>query len=248
MDISPEIGITSTPVIDAKTGTIYLTPKTKEVRAGKAHWVYRLHALDVATGAEKPGSPIVIGDCTGPNFGDVVSGPSVNGKGEGGNGNGFLGSNGTLVRFNAKLHLQRAGVTLARGSVYLAFSSHGDNAPYHGWVLGYDAKTLKLNAVFNTTPNTVSPRPIGKPPQGAGIWQSGGKLVLDEQGNFFLMTGNGEFNPTLKNGFPDQGAPTAIRSSNWRWTDPNRPRRTRTATAGVSRSSITLLRPLTNNS
>jgi hypothetical protein len=195
-DVTPEIGITSTPAIDVGAKILYLTPKTKEIRAGVAHYVYRLHALDIGTAAERPGSPVVIGESTGDNFSDIVSGPSVPGKGEGGSG--------TVVRFNAKKHFQRSGITLANGRLYLAFSSHGDNVPYHGWVLGYDAHTLTPTAVINVTPNEVTPAKGA--PRGAGIWQSGGKPVVDSQGHLYLMTGNGAFNENLINGFPSQGA------------------------------------------
>jgi hypothetical protein len=195
-DLTPEIGITSTMAIDPRTQSLYLTAKTKEMRKGKPHWVYRLHALSVVNGAELPGSPVVIGECTGPNFADVISGPSVNGKGEGGNGK--------IVRFNALRHMQRPGITPAHNSVYLGFASHGDNVPYHGWVLGYDAKSLKPNAVLNTTPNAISGQ--GSPIAGGGIWQSGGKLVLDPEGHLYFMTGNGLFDSQLtKEGFPQHG-------------------------------------------
>jgi hypothetical protein len=193
-DVTPEIGITSTMALDTGTGTLYLTAKTKEVRAGKAHYVYRLHALAIASGTEQPGSPVVIGDSTGPQFADIVSGPAINGKGEGGNG--------VQVQFNAMRQFQRAGITLVNGRLYLAFASHGDNTPYHGWVLGYDAKNLKLTAAVNITPNATS---VPGAPCGAGIWQAGGKLVVDAKGNLYFMTGNGVFDETLSGGFPNRG-------------------------------------------
>jgi outer membrane protein assembly factor BamB len=193
-DVTPEIGITSTPAIDAAAGILYLTAKTKEIRAGKAHYVYRLHALEIANGADRPGSPVVIGDSTGPNFADIVSGPEVKGKGEGGNG--------ALVRFNAMRHFQRCGVTLTGADLFLGFSSHGDNIPYHGWVLGFNAKTLAATAVINVTPNAIS---SATSLAAGGIWQSGGKLPVDSAGFLYLMTGNGIFDETLANGFPSTG-------------------------------------------
>jgi hypothetical protein len=193
-DVTPEIGIASTPALDAAAGMLYLTAKTKELIAGKEHYIYRLHALDITKGADRAGSPVVIGDSTGDTFADIVSGPEVKGNGEGGNG--------SVVRFNAKKHMQRCGITLTNGHLYLGFGSHGDNIPYHGWVLGYDEKTLQLTAAINLSPNAKS---NGPDLAGAAVWQAGGKLAVDPQGFLYFMTGNGVFDATLANSFPAHG-------------------------------------------
>jgi hypothetical protein len=162
-DIAPEIGITGTPVIDQATGTLYVVAKTKEVVGGTTTYVQRLHALDITTGAEKFGGPMVI---------QAI----VPGTGDGNDGHGN-------VPFNALRENQRPALLLSHGVVYIGFASHGDNPPYHGWVLGYDAHTLQQVMAYNDTPNGSD----------GGIWQSGGGLAADSAGNIFFVTGNGTF-------------------------------------------------------
>ena len=127
-DIVPEVGITSTPVIDTATGTMYLIAKTKE----NGKFFHRLHALDITTGAERPGAPVVIR-------------AKVKGNGDG-NVNG-------VVYFDPLREAQRPGLLLQNGSVYIGWASHCDIGPYHGWVMSYDETTLKQTAVWNSTPN-----------------------------------------------------------------------------------------------
>src|SRR5205807_6141050 len=92
-----------------------------------------------------------------------------------------VGSDGTTLRFNALRENQRTALTLANGIVYLSWASHGDNGPYHGWVVGYQASTLGLQKFFNTSPNGNA----------SGIWESGGGLGVDAAGNLYFATGNG---------------------------------------------------------
>jgi hypothetical protein len=127
-DLIPEIGITSTPVIDRTTSTIYVVEK------GKTNTVFfqRLHALDLATGAEKFGGPISLT-------------ASVSGSGDGNN-------NGT-INYNPLRQHQRSGLLLANGVVYIASAAQCDIGPYHGWILGYNATNLAQVAAFNSTPN-----------------------------------------------------------------------------------------------
>jgi hypothetical protein len=183
-DIVPEIGITGTPVIDGATNTMFVVVKTKEVVAGTAHYVQRLHALDITTGLDRAVNGVVtIGDTTigGPDGGytDTTT-IAVPGTG--------AGSDGTTLRFNALRENQRPALAEAGGIVYLTFASHGDNGPYHGWVLGYQASNLSLQKFFNTSPNGSA----------SGIWESGGNIGVDPQGNLYFATGNGfgvGFNP-----------------------------------------------------
>jgi hypothetical protein len=194
-DITPQIGITSTPALDPASGTIYVVSKSRESVGGVTHYVLRLHALDITTGAEKSsfGSPVVIGDTT---FSGTLScQPSdqyTNNTSIFVPGNGD-GSDGTNLQFNALRQNQRVGLLLQNGVVYLASGSHCDTPPFHGWVLAYDASTLKLLAVFSTTPNGSD----------GGIWMEGSGLAADQLGNIFLATGNGTFDTTLDaQGFP----------------------------------------------
>lgn len=165
-DVTPEMGVTSTPVIDPATGTLYVVAKTKEVVSGLTNYVDRLHALDVATGAEKFGGPAVIQ-------------ASVTGHGDG-------ATDGGQLLFSPLQQLNRAALLLNNNVVYIAYGSHCNDAPFHGWLLGYDSQTLAPTSVFNTSPNGG----------GGGIWQSGGGPACDANGNIYLMTGIGAFNTT----------------------------------------------------
>ncbi len=187
VDTNPEIGITGTPVIDAAPDAngkryLYVAAKSRLIVSGVGHYYFRLHAIDTASGTERSGSPVLIAENTsvldaGTNTWTYAypSGPSVAGTGDG-------AVNGR-VNFNVHREHQRPALTLTGGRVYLAFASHGDNGPYHGWVLGYDAATLALRAVFNATPNGSD----------GGIWMSGGSVAADPAGALYVSTGNGTF-------------------------------------------------------
>ena len=187
VDFTSEIGVTSTPVIDRAAGIVYLTSKTKLFVDGKPHYSYRLHALDLLTGSERLNGPAVIAETIindPQNFDQArdftfVSGPSVNGTGDG-------NVNGTLT-FNVFFQLQRPGLLLQDGAIYLAFASQGDRWPYHGWVLAYDATTLAFIDAYCSTPDYGD----------GGIWQSGCGLAGDGAGSVYAVCGNG--------GGPDPG-------------------------------------------
>jgi len=181
IDFTAEIGVTSTPVIDLKAGIVYLTSKSKILVTGKPHYLYHLHALDLRTGAERLNGPTVIAETVvnDPQNLDkardftFVSGPSAKGSGDG-------SVNGALT-FNAFFQLQRPGLLLQDGFIYLGFASQGDRTPYHGWVLAYDALTIKLVGTYCTTPDWGD----------GGIWQSGCGLAGDGTGSLFAVCGNG---------------------------------------------------------
>ncbi len=172
-DLVPEIGITSTPVIDSATGTIYFEAKTKEVTNSVTTYVHRLHALDITTGTEKFGGPVMIH-------------ATVAGTGDGNNGAG-------QVAFEPLRHLNRPGLLLNNGVVYMGYASHCDNGPYHGWLIGFDAHTLALSNYFNATPNGSE----------GGVWQSGCGPATDTNGNIYFITGNGTFDGRTNQDFGD---------------------------------------------
>ncbi len=152
-----EIGILGTPVIDPATKTIYVVAHAKEA----GDYFYRLHALDLTTGAEKFNGPSVI----------TASAPS---------NNKYDSQNGQ-VPFIAKWNLQRPGLLLLNKTVYIAFGSHNDTGYFHGWLLGYDASNVQQQVYsFMTSPNGY----------GASIWQAGRAPAADELGNIYVATGN----------------------------------------------------------
>ena len=181
--ISPEIGITDTPVIDrayGANGAVFFVAMSKD---SAAHYHQRLHALDLTTGAELPGSPSEI----------AASYP----------GTGYGSSNGMQV-FDPGQYAERVGLLLMNGQIYMAWTSHCDQDPYTGWLMAYNEGTLQQSSVFNLTPNgPTSPHYAN----GEGsVWMSGAGLGADTQGNIFFLDANGTFDSTLNsNGFPAGG-------------------------------------------
>jgi hypothetical protein len=162
--IAPEVGITPTPVIDPVARVIYVLVRTSEGSRGGDPLLYqRLHALDLATGAEKPGSPVLI-------RASVKSST-------------FFGLLPKQVDFHSVLENPRAAMLLSGGQVYIAWGSACDVGPYHGWVLSYDASTLRQTGVFNTSPDSGE----------SGIWQSDAGIAADRDGAVYAVTGNGVF-------------------------------------------------------
>ncbi len=144
-DMNGTAGIVGTPVIDAASQTLYVVALTRVAKG----YVQRLHALDLATGADLQNSPVVI----------------------------------TAEGFDALKENQRPALLLSSGVIYIAYSSHCDKKPYHGFVISYDAQSLKQLAVFNTSPTGMA----------ASIWQSGQGPAADDKGNIYFVTGNGSW-------------------------------------------------------
>ncbi len=178
-DIAPLIGITATPTVDLASGTIYVTSKT--VEAGP--YVHKLHALDLATGTEKYGGPATL-------TGSVP-------------GNAAGSKQGTLT-FDPRTHLNRPGLLLQAGTVFIAFASHSDANNYQGWVMAYDAKTLKRTGVFVTAANKG---------RGGGVWMGGNGLVGDGTSVYFT-TGNGFNGATDPTTTPPQLSESMVRLDN----------------------------------
>jgi hypothetical protein len=157
--IAPEVGVTGTPVIDPVSGLLYVL----SMSVNSAHTTYyqRLHAISLATGTEKTGSPV-----------DVA-------------GTYPLAAGGS-VTFDPRQHLERAGLALVNGVVYVSFSSQEDGGTWYGWMMGYNGASLARVAVFNAAPNTKE----------GGIWMSGGAPAVDSANNLYVLTGNGGFDAT----------------------------------------------------
>jgi outer membrane protein assembly factor BamB len=173
--ISPEIGITSTPVIDrhaGPNGTIFLVGMSED-SGGAYH--QRLHALDLTTGKELAGSPVEI-HATYP-------------------GNGAGSSNGQVI-FDPGQYAERAGLLLMNGTIYLGWTSHCDQDPYTGWLMAYSEATLKQTSVLNLTPNG-SEGSIWMAGGGLAADSSGNIYFLDANGTFDTTL--------KSNGFPSQG-------------------------------------------
>jgi outer membrane protein assembly factor BamB len=151
-NVTGTTGITGTPVIDGATQTLYFVTHTLTNDVQQ----HVLHAVDITTGADKLGGPVVI-DPSG---------------------------------FNSVYANQRPALALSRGVVYVAFASHCDRGPYHGWVMGFDAATLARTAVVDVAPGGNR----------GGIWQGGAGPAFDANGNMYIATGNGSFNGTSQFG------------------------------------------------
>jgi uncharacterized protein (TIGR03437 family) len=153
-DIDPEVGILSTGAIDLGRGVMYVV---SDVLVGGVP-VFFLHALDLTNGQERLNGPVVI--------------------------DAAVAGDGSAVSFDPMQHIQRPALLLANGALYIAFGSHGDQPPWHGWLMSYDASDITRQiGVFMTTPNG----------DGGSFWQSGRGPAADGQGNIYAITGNGDY-------------------------------------------------------
>lgn len=157
LNFESTVGIVATPVIDADTNTIYVVANSDK----NGEHRFRLHAFDVATGREKT-------ELRSPSIIEATY-----------NGNG-VGNVDGKIHFKPRKMLNRPGLLLLNGVLYLAFTAHLDAEPtfdYHGWILAYDAKTLKQIAAYCTTPDGIQ----------GGIWQSGAGLAGETRDGPFAL-------------------------------------------------------------
>ena len=161
-NIFGNVGIEGTPVIDRATNTLYLVARTKESGA----YVQRLHALDIATGLSRPGSPVKITASVPGSASDSTPGPK-----------------GPTISFNPKMHQQRPALALSNGVVLVSWAAHEDKKPYHGWIMGFNSTSLATVGVVAVVPDG----------DGGGIWQGGRAPTLDASGNAYFATGNGQW-------------------------------------------------------
>ena len=166
-DISPEIGITSTPVIDPVAGIIYVVSRTKNTTNSTYHDY--LHALSLTTGLEELSGPV-----------EIIAQVSGNGT----------GSQGGVLTFDPAYHHQRPSLLLQNGTLYLAFGSVGDIGTWHGWVMSYSATTLQQIAVFSVTPDGTDGG-IWSAGQGLVGDSSGNVYMMTGNGDFNANVGGG---------------------------------------------------------
>ena len=155
----PKIGVTSTPAIDLASNTMYVV----SVQTSATGKFFRLHALDLATGAEKFGGPAVINATVVATNTEAV--------------NGVITLPGNC--------LQRAALLLVNNAVIIGFGSC-----HSGWLLSYDAQTLAQSGVFNMSPMLDG---FGAFPSAGGVWMAGRGPASDSDGNVYLTTGNGPY-------------------------------------------------------
>lgn len=187
--VSPQIGITATPVIGrgkGPYGAVFVVSMSKNATVNPAVYHQRLHALDLSNGTDLPGSPVEISA----NY--PGSGPNNDGKGH--------------VIFDPAQYKERPGLLMVNGNIYTSWSSHCDHPPYTSWIIAYGEQTLAQTAVLNLDPNgtpaTGSFLPDGS---GSSFWNSGAGPAADSEGNIYELSANGPFDTNLNFGFPRSG-------------------------------------------
>ena len=157
LNIVGNVGIEGTPAIDAASNALFLVARTRE----NGRYFDRLYKVDVRTGKDLA-RPIAIEAGVPGAAKDALDG---------------------VLRFDPKSSNQRASLALVGGAVIIAWGSHEDLPPYHGWVIAYDAQTLRQRGAWCVTPDGAA----------GGVWQSGRGPAVDESDNIYFETGNGDW-------------------------------------------------------
>lgn len=166
--ITPQIGVTSTPVIDRAAGTHGILFAVAMSKNGSGGYFQRLHALDVTTGAELLKGPVTI--------------------------SARFSAAGATTSFDSQQYAERAALLLSQGRVYLSFTSHCDSQPYSGWVMAYGETTLAQTAVFNAGPNSGGGGPaIWMAGGGPAADAAGNVYLLTANGGFETTLNAGGF-------------------------------------------------------
>ena len=155
LNVVGNAGVEGTPVIDLVSQSMFLVARTKE----HGRYVQRLHKLDLGSGNDRQ-VPVIIDARAKGTAQDAVDG---------------------FVYFDARAGNQRPALAMSGGNVVIAWASHEDLRPYHGWIMAYDAASLKQTGALCITPDTAD----------GGVWQSGRGPAVDASGALFFEVGNG---------------------------------------------------------
>ena len=185
LNFASEIGITSTPAIALRDGggILYVVAKTRRITglggATSKSYSHAIHALDLATGKDAPirNNPMEIRATV-------------------------RRSDRSTITFDPLFQLNRPGLLLLDGVLYIAFGSHGDFGEFYGWIMAYDAATLVQRAVYCTAPDWTE----------GGVWQSGCGLAGDDNGFIYAVVGNGERPSDHPDRIPDITSATGIQA------------------------------------
>ncbi|HTJ25282.1 MAG TPA: glycosyltransferase family 39 protein [Candidatus Limnocylindria bacterium] len=179
--VSPVVGVSSTPVVDRRTQTLYVVAKTMMRDRGGVRFANTLHALSLRTGADRQ-RPV-----------PITASTSLSLRGLFAPGHAFrhglrrLLPGGDHAALDPRAQYNRPGLLLANGNVYVAFGSHCDVPQSHGWVVAFRAADLAPAGAFVTT-RDWDDESLGS------VWQAGFGLTSDPAGNVYFTTGNGPFN------------------------------------------------------
>ena len=163
-DMTPEIGITGTPVIDVPNNVMYFVAKTKEIdlRIHQTVFYQTLHEVDIRTGVDRVIPRRITATAAGIGTGSL---------------------SGTLT-FDPLIEGQRSALLLhPNGQLIIGWASHCDSGAYHGWLMAFNKGNLANTAVYVDTPNGVE----------GGFWASGSGPAVDSNGSIYVPTGNGTF-------------------------------------------------------